>query len=436
VNYSVKLCETKKMKKLKVITVVGTRPEIIRLSRVIPALDRSEAIDHILVHTGQNYDYELNEIFFEDMGIRKPDHFLNAAGSNATTTIGQIIINIDPILEEEQPDAFLVLGDTNSSLCAIPAKKRRIPIFHMEAGNRCFDQRVPEETNRKIVDHIADINLCYSDISREYLLREGLAPDRVIKTGSPMYEVLHHFLPKIMESDVLQRLKLEKGKYFVVSAHREENIDNDKHFCNLLDALNQVAEKYQYPIIVTTHPRTRKRLEKNISQSFTEENTESHREKTPCNSANKTEKENEAKTPCNTVYNTVKHCETKINTNPLIQFLKPLGFTDYNALQLNAHAVLSDSGTISEESSILNFRALNIREAHERPEAMEEASVMMVGLCAERILQGLEQLHDQKTGAHRNFPLVSDYSMPNVSDKVVRIILSYTDYVKRTVWGE
>ena len=409
------------------MTVVGTRPEIIRLSRVIAALDRSTAIDHILVHTGQNYDYELNEIFFEDMGIRKPDHFLNAAASNAATTIGQVIINVDPVLEKEQPDAFLVLGDTNSCLCAIPAKKRRIPIFHMEAGNRCFDQRVPEETNRKIVDHIADINLCYSDIAREYLLREGLAPDRVIKTGSPMYEVLHHFLPKINESDVLQRLKLEKGKYFVVSAHREENIDNDQHFCNLLDALNQIAEKYQYPIIVTTHPRTRKRLEKKGSQSHTEgsqshteSDTESHKENTPCNSVN----------------NSVKLCETKIKTNPLIQFLKPLGFTDYNALQVNAHAVLSDSGTISEESSILNFRALNIREAHERPEAMEEASVMMTGLQAERILQALAQLEDQETGAHRNFPLVSDYAMPNVSDKVVRIILSYTDYVRRTVWGE
>ena len=427
------------MKKLKVMTVVGTRPEIIRLSRVIAALDRSEAIDHILVHTGQNYDYELNQIFFEDLGIRKPDHFLDAAGANAATTIGQIIINIDPLLEQERPDAFLVLGDTNSCLCAIPAKKRHIPIFHMEAGNRCFDQRVPEETNRKIVDHISDINLCYSDISREYLLREGLPADRVIKTGSPMYEVLHHYLSQIEKSDVLKKLNLEKGKYFVVSAHREENINSDKNFFGLLEALNQIAEKYQYPIIFSTHPRTRKRLEKLGTQSNTVYDTESHREKTLRNS----------------VFNSVKLRETKIH--PLIQFLKPLGFSDYNALQLNAFAVLSDSGTISEESSILNFRALNIREAHERPEAMEEAAVMMVGLTPERILQGLKQLQNQTLGLriptqdlqitdHRSqithshsiysFRLVADYGMPNVGEMVVRIILSYTDYLKRVVLSE
>ncbi|GCD78807.1 non-hydrolyzing UDP-N-acetylglucosamine 2-epimerase [Schleiferia thermophila] len=380
------------MKKLKVLTVVGTRPEIIRLSRVMAALDSSEAIEHLTVHTGQNYDYELNQIFYEDLEIRKPDYFLNAAGETPSATIGQILINIDPILEKEKPDAFLVLGDTNSCLCAIPAKKRHIPIFHMEAGNRCFDQRVPEETNRKIVDHIADINLTYSSIAREYLLREGLPADRVIKTGSPMYEVLHYYMPKILSSDVLNRLGLEKEKYFVVSAHREENINNDRNFFSLLEALNKIAEKYQYPVIVSTHPRTRKRIEE------------------------------------------VKGKNLKLN--PLIQFLKPLGFSDYNALQIHAFAVLSDSGTISEESSILNFRALNIREAHERPEAMEEASVMMVGLNPERILQGLIQLQYQRTGNERNFRLVSDYGMPNVSEKVVRIILSYTDYVKRVVWNE
>lgn len=380
------------MKKLKVLTVVGTRPEIIRLSRVMAALDASEAIEHITVHTGQNYDYELNQIFYEDLEIRKPDYFLNAAAETPSATIGQILINIDPILEKEKPDAFLVLGDTNSCLCAIPAKKRHIPIFHMEAGNRCFDQRVPEETNRKIVDHIADINLTYSSIAREYLLREGLPADRVIKTGSPMYEVLHYYMPKILSSDVLNRLGLEREKYFVVSAHREENINNDRNFFSLLEALNKIAEKYQYPVIVSTHPRTRKRIEE------------------------------------------VKGKNLKLN--PLIQFLKPLGFSDYNALQIHAFAVLSDSGTISEESSILNFRALNIREAHERPEAMEEASVMMVGLNPERILQGLIQLQYQRTGNERNFRLVSDYGMPNVSEKVVRIILSYTDYVKRVVWNE
>ena len=377
------------MKKLKVLTVVGTRPEIIRLSRVLIALDQSEAIEHILVHTGQNYDYELNEVFFEDLGLRKPNHFLNAAGSNATTTAGQILINIDSVLETEKPDAFLVLGDTNSCLCAIAAKKRHIPIFHMEAGNRCFDQRVPEETNRKIVDHVSDINLTYSDIAREYLLREGLSADRVIKTGSPMFEVLHHYLPQIEASTVLEKLNLEEGKFFVVSSHREENINNEKNFINLMATLNQVAEKYKFPIIVSTHPRTRNMIEK-----------------------------------------------MKIEMRPEIQFLKPLGFHDYNALQKRAYAVLSDSGTISEESSILNFRALNIRQAHERPEAMEEASVMMVGLSPERIMQGLTQVLQQKVGKERNFRPVADYSMPNVSEKVVRIIISYTDYIKRTVWSE
>jgi len=392
------------MKKLKVVTVVGTRPEIIRLSRVLAKLDESEAIEHISIHTGQNYDYELNQIFYEDMGIRKPDHFLEAAGATATETIGQILIKIDPLLDQIKPDAFLVLGDTNSCLCAIPAKKRHIPIFHMEAGNRCFDQRVPEETNRKIVDHISDINLTYSDIAREYLLREGLSADRIIKTGSPMFEVLNHYLPKIENSDVLKRLNLTKGEFFVVSAHREENINSEKNFKGLIDSLNLIAEQYGYPIIVSTHPRTRKKLEQLGSQS-------------------------------NSVSDTVGHSET-LFTNPLIQFMKPLGFSDYNALQMNAYAVLSDSGTISEESSILNFRALNIREAHERPEAMEEASVMMVGLSPQRILQGLTQLQQQKVGDERNYQLVSDYSMPNVSDKVMRIILSYTDYVKRVVWGE
>ena len=377
------------MKKLKVITVVGTRPEIIRLSRVICALDDSAAIEHILVHTGQNYDYELNEVFFEDLGIRKPNHFLNAAGSNATTTAGQILINIDSVLEEINPDAFLVLGDTNSCLCAIAAKKRQIPIFHMEAGNRCFDQRVPEETNRKIVDHISDINMTYSDIAREYLLREGLSADRVIKTGSPMFEVLNHYSPEINKSEVLKNLNLEKGKYFVVSAHREENISSDKNFRGLMESLNSIAEKYGYPVIVSTHPRTRNMIEKK-----------------------------------------------QIETHSRIQFLKPLGFHDYNSLQMNSNAVLSDSGTINEESSILNFRALNIRDAHERPEAMEEASVMMVGMNTDRILQGLVQLEKQEIDEKRNFRPVADYSMPNVSEKVVRIILSYTDYINRVVWSK
>jgi UDP-N-acetylglucosamine 2-epimerase len=379
------------MKKLKVMSVVGTRPEIIRLSRVMSALDASPSIEHITVHTGQNYDYELNEVFYEDMGVRRPDYFLNAAGATATATVGQILINIDPLLEQLKPDAFLVLGDTNSCLCAIPAKKRHIPIFHMEAGNRCFDQRVPEETNRKIVDHVSDINLTYSDIAREYLLKEGLPADRVIKTGSPMFEILNYYKSKIQQSNILRDLKLEKNKYFVVSAHREENISNDKNFFGLVDSLNKVAIQYQLPIIVSTHPRTRKRLE------------------------------------------IVKN---EVELHPLIQWQKPMGFSDYNALQINAFVVLSDSGTISEESSILNFRALNIREAHERPEAMEEASVMMVGLNSERILQGIEQLSKQNTGFDRNFRIISDYSMPNVSDKVVRIILSYTDYIKRVVWGE
>jgi UDP-N-acetylglucosamine 2-epimerase len=375
--------------KLKVMTVVGTRPEIIRLSRVMAALDQSEAIEHIIVHTGQNYDYELNQIFFDDLGIRKPDFFLDAAGATATETVGQILIKIDPLLASEQPDAFLVLGDTNSCLCAIPAKKRHIPIFHMEAGNRCFDQRVPEETNRKIVDHVSDINLTYSSIAREYLLREGLPADRIIKTGSPMYEVLHHYLPEINKSDILTRLNLEENKFFVVSAHREENINSDKNFKGLMDSLNLIAKKYGYPIIVSTHPRTKKMMD-----------------------------------------------SKQIEMRPEIQFLKPMGFNDYNALQMKSFTVLSDSGTISEESSTLNFPALNIREAHERPEAMEEASVMMVGLNPERIMQGLVQLQSQKRGAERNFRPVADYSMPNVSEKMVRIILSYTDYIKRTVWSE
>lgn len=376
------------MKKLKVLTVVGTRPEIIRLSQVIKKLDETASIDHILVHTGQNYDYELNEVFFKDLGLRKPDHFLNAAGVNATATIGQVIINIDPILEKENPDAFLVLGDTNSCLCAIPAKKRHIPIFHMEAGNRCFDQRVPEETNRRIVDHISDINLTYSDIAREYLLREGLPADRIIKTGSPILEVLSANMDHIDASRVLTDLSLGKENYFLVSAHREENI-NSENFDKLVLSLNLIAEKYQLPIIVSTHPRTRNKIK-----------------------------------------------EKDIAFHPLIQLMKPLGFHDYNHLQKNAKAVLSDSGTISEESSIMNFPALNIRDAHERPEAMEEASVMMVGLNQERILQGLAILENQQRGVQRTLHPVDDYSMPNVSDKVVRIIVSYTDYINRVVWSK
>jgi UDP-N-acetyl-L-fucosamine synthase len=377
------------MKKLKVVTVVGTRPEIIRLSRIIAKLDETESIKHILIHTGQNYDFELNQIFFEDLGLRMPDYFLNAAGASATETIGQILINIDPILEKENPDAFLVLGDTNSSLCAIPAKKRHIPIFHMEAGNRCFDQRVPEETNRKIVDHISDINLTYSDIAREYLLREGLLPDRIIKTGSPMFEVLNYYRPGILKSSVLSNLKLIKNQYFLVSAHREENISSVQNFKKFISLLNKLSEEYKFPVIVSTHPRTKKMIN-----------------------------------------------EKKAKINSEIQLLKPFSFTDYNFLQMNAYATLSDSGTISEESSIMNFPALNLREAHERPEAMEEASVMMVGMNEDRILQALELVKSQTRGNDRTFRLVNDYSMPNVSEKVVRIILSYTDYIKRVVWQE
>lgn len=372
------------MKKLKIMTVVGTRPEIIRLSAVINKLDKSEAIEHILVHTGQNYDYELNEVFFEDFKLKKPDYFLNSAVGTAIETIGNILINIERVIDKENPDAFLILGDTNSCLTAIAAKRRHIPIFHMEAGNRCFDQRVPEETNRKIVDHIADINLTYSDIAREYLLREGLLPDRVIKTGSPMYEVIKSKLDDINNSDVLNKLNLEKGKYFVVSAHREENINSEKNFMNLVESLNAIADKYNFSVIVSTHPRTRKMIE-----------------------------------------------EKGVKFNTLVNLLKPLGFNDYVKLQIESKAVLSDSGTISEESSILKFKALNLREAHERPEAMEEASVMMVGLKKERILQGLEILETQEKDTLRE---VYDYSMPNVSDKVLRIILSYTDYINRNVW--
>ena len=377
----------KTLSPLRVVTVVGTRPEIIRLSRVIYALDKSPAIDHILVHTGQNYDYTLNEIFFEDLEIRKPDYFLEAAGESSSETIGNIIIKFDPLLNKLKPDALLVLGDTNSSLSSISAKKRKVPIFHMEAGNRCFDQRVPEETNRKIVDHISDINLTYSDIAREYLLNEGLSADRIIKTGSPMFEVLSFYKKNISTSSVLKKLSLKKEKYFLISSHREENVSNEVNFKNLVESLNQIALKYNYPIIVSTHPRTKKKLS-----------------------------------------------ELKLTINPLIQFLEPMGFIDYNALQSNAYIVLSDSGTISEESSILNFRALNIREAHERPEAMEEASVMMVGVHKENIFRGIEEVISQQIGTQRDFNLVSDYSCPNVSSKVVRIILSYTSYVNRVVW--
>ncbi|WP_331774344.1 non-hydrolyzing UDP-N-acetylglucosamine 2-epimerase [Sulfurospirillum sp. 1612] len=372
------------IKKLKVMTIVGTRPEIIRLSSVIAKLESSDAIEHILVHTGQNYDYELNEVFFNDFNLRKPDYFLDAAGGGASETIGRIIIAIDPILEKENPEAVLILGDTNSCLCAIPAKKRHIPIFHMEAGNRCFDQRVPEETNRKIVDHTSDVNLTYSDIAREYLLREGLPADRIIKTGSPMFEVINSKLDDINNSNILEQLSLKPQGYFVVSAHREENISSDKNFLDLVDTLNAIADIYKLPIIISTHPRTKNKIE-----------------------------------------------EQGVKFNSLISLMKPMGFNDYVKLQKDAKAVLSDSGTISEESSILRFRALNIREAHERPEAMEEASVMMVGLEKERILQGLEVLKTQENDTLRN---VADYSMPNVSDKVLRIILSYTDYVNKTVW--
>jgi len=375
------------MKKLKVVTVVGTRPEIIRLSRVIAKLD--EHCEHVLVHTGQNYDYELNQIFFDDLGIRKPDHFLNAAGASGAETIGNVIIAVDRVLAEVQPEAMLVLGDTNSCMAVIPAKRRKIPTFHMEAGNRCFDMRVPEEINRRIVDHTADINLTYSTIARDYLLREGLPPDMVIKTGSPMFEVLNHYRDGIEASDVLERLGLEAGKFFVVSAHREENIDSDQNFLKLVAVLNTVAEHYGYPVIISTHPRTQKRVDA---------------------------------------------MGVQFHVNVLL--LKPLGFKDYNKLQLTAKAVLSDSGTINEESSILNFPALNIREAHERPEGMEEAAVMMVGLETERVMQALQILESQVTGEERSLRLVGDYSMPNVADKVVRIVHSYRDYVMRNVWKQ
>jgi len=375
------------MKKLKVMTVVGTRPEIIRLSRVMAKLD--EYCEHILVHTGQNYDFELNEIFFQDLGIRKPDYFLEAAGASGAETIGNVIIAVDKVLAEVQPEALLVLGDTNSCMAAIPAKRRKIPTFHMEAGNRCFDMRVPEEINRRIVDHTADINLTYSTIARDYLLREGLLPDRVVKTGSPMYEVLNHFREGIEGSDVLERLELKEGEFFVVSAHREENVDSEKNFLALVDTLNAIAEQYGYPVIVSTHPRTQKRVDA-LGVTFLEN----------------------------------------------VRLLKPLGFKDYNKLQLSAKAVLSDSGTISEEASILNFPALNIREAHERPEGMEETAAMMVGLSTERVLQGLAILENQGRGNERSMRLVEDYSMPNVAEKVVRIIHSYRDYVMQTVWKQ
>lgn len=373
------------MNKLKVMTVVGTRPEIIRLSRVMCCLDLHT--DHVLVHTGQNYDYELNQIFFDDLGLRKPDHFLEAVGASTAETIGNVIARVDPVMVEEAPDAVLILGDTNSCLAAIAAKRRHIPVFHMEAGNRCFDARVPEETNRKIVDHTADINMPYSDIAREYLLREGLPPDRIVKTGSPMFEVLTHYRPRIDGSDVLMRLGLTAGDYFVVSCHREENVDAPEQLQRLAETLNSLAGEYGQRVIMSTHPRTRKRLE-----------------------------------------------IAGVVLDPLVELMNPLGFFDYVRLQMEARAVLSDSGTISEESSILNFRALNIREAHERPEAMEEGAVMMTGLRWARIRQGLEVLEAQPRGAERSLRLVSDYAMPNVSDKVLRILLSYTDYVNRTVW--
>ncbi|WP_312449967.1 non-hydrolyzing UDP-N-acetylglucosamine 2-epimerase [Stutzerimonas nitrititolerans] len=373
------------MKKLRVVTVVGTRPEIIRLSRVMAKLD--EYCEHVLVHTGQNYDYELNEIFFQDLGIRKPDHFLNAAGASGAETIGNVIIAVDRVLADVQPEALLVLGDTNSCMAVIPAKRRKIPTFHMEAGNRCFDMRVPEEINRRIVDHTADINLTYSTIARDYLLREGLSPDMVIKTGSPMFEVLNYYREGIEASGVLERLDLEAGKFFVVSAHREENVDSDKNFLKLVEVLNTVAAHYGSPVIVSTHPRTQKRVD-----------------------------------------------AMGVQFHANVRLLKPLGFKDYNKLQLTAKAVLSDSGTINEESSILNFPALNIREAHERPEGMEEGAVMMVGLEVERLMQGLQILENQARGEERSLRLVGDYSMPNVAEKVVRIIHSYRDYVMRTVW--
>lgn len=377
------------MKKLKIVSVVGTRPEIIRLSRVLAVLD--EHCEHILVHTGQNYDYELNQIFFDDLGIRKPDYFLNSAAESASAanTIGNLITSVDKVFGDIQPDAMLVLGDTNSCLSVIPAKRRKIPIFHMEAGNRCFDMRVPEETNRRIVDHTADINLTYSTIARDYLLREGLPPDQVIKTGSPMYEVLNHYLPHIESSNILSKLGLEVEGYYVVSAHREENIESDRAFAKLVEILNAVAEDNNLPVIVSTHPRTQKRID-----------------------------------------------ASGVKFHRRVELLKPLGFFDYVKLQMSAKAVLSDSGTINEESSILNFPALNLREAHERPEGMEEASVMMVGLEVDRVRQGLEILNSQLRGSERGMRLVADYSMPNVSDKVLRIIHSYTDYVKRVVWKQ
>lgn len=375
------------MRKLKVMTVVGTRPEIIRLSRVIARLD--EHVDHVLVHTGQNYDYELNEVFFRDLGLRAPDFFLEAAGGSAAETIGRVIMAVDTILAEVQPDAMLVLGDTNSCLAVIPAKRRRVPIFHMEAGNRCFDDRVPEEINRRIVDHTADINLPYSAIARDYLLAEGLPPDRVVTTGSPMFEILAHHRAAIEASEALTAMEVEPNNYFLVSAHREENVDSERQLRRLAGSLNAVAARFQLPILVSTHPRTRNRIE-----------------------------------------------QFGLNFDPLIRLLKPFGFLDYNALQMNARAVLSDSGTISEESSILNFPALNIREAHERPEAMEEAAVMMTGLGEERILQGLDILESQPRGADRLIRIPADYAVPNVSDKVLRIILSYADYVKRVVWKD
>lgn len=375
------------MKKLKVMSVVGTRPEIIRLSRVLASLDLH--CEHVLVHTGQNYDYELNQVFFDDLGVRKPDFFLNSAegSTSAAHTIGNLITAVDGVLGEVMPDAMLVLGDTNSCLSVIPAKRRKVPIFHMEAGNRCFDQRVPEETNRRIVDHTSDINLTYSTIARDYLLREGLPPDQVIKTGSPMFEVLHHYLPHIKASNVLDRLSLQAEQYFVVSAHREENIESPHAFAKLAAVLNGVAEDHGLPVVVSTHPRTQKRVD-----------------------------------------------VTGTRFHPLVRLMKPLGFHDYVNLQIHAKAVLSDSGTINEESSILNFPALNLREAHERPEGMEEAAVMMVGLELERVRQGLAILATQSRGAERDLRMVADYSMPNVSDKVVRIIHSYTDYVNRVVW--
>lgn len=373
------------MKKLKVMTVVGTRPEIIRLSRVIAALDVHT--EHVLVHTGQNYDFELNQVFFDDLGVRKPDYFLDAAGQNGAETIGNVIIAVDKVLEQVSPDAMLVLGDTNSCMAVIPAKRRKISTFHMEAGNRCFDMRVPEEINRRIVDHTSDINLTYSSIARDYLLSEGIPADRVIKTGSPMFEVLSYYSEQIEKSDVLERLGLSPRKFFVVSAHREENVDSPTQLRKLAEILNQVAELYGLPVIVSTHPRTRKRIE-----------------------------------------------EQGISFHPLVDLLKPLGFHDYNKLQKSARAVLSDSGTISEESSIMNFPALNIREAHERPEAFEEASVMMVGLNVERVFQALQVLESQSSGDIRTLRPVEDYSMPNVSEKIVRIVHSYTDYVQRVVW--